>query len=107
VVWTTLAILLLGIDFGLLALVIGVVTGSRGLALGLASAVAAVSYLVSSLAPIVHWVHAIRPSSLFYWAIGDNQLVTGPSAAGFAVLVAVGVVLHLAAVALVRRLDIK
>ncbi len=107
VVGTTVAVLLLGVDFGLVALIIGVLTGSRGLALGLTSALAAASYLVSSLAPVVSWAHTVRPASLFYWAVGSDQLTAGPSTASYLVLALVGVGLHLAAVALIGRLDIR
>ena len=107
VIGTTLAILVMGVDFGLIAMIIGVLTGNRGLALGLTSALAAASYLVSSLAPIVSWAHTIRPVSLFYWAVGNDQLTAGPSASAYVVLVLVGVGLHLAAVALIQRLDIR
>ena len=106
-VGTTLAILLLGLDFGLLALALGVLTGSRGLALGLTSAIAAASYLISSLGPVVGWVRSARPASLFYWAVGGDQLRSGPSALGFAVLVVIGIALHLTAVVLIKRLDIR
>ncbi len=107
VIGTTVAVLVMGVDFGLIAMIIGVLTGSRGLALGLTSALAAASYLVSSLAPIVSWVNTIRPVSLFYWAVGGDQLTAGPSTSSYAVLVLVGVGLHLAAVALIERLDIR
>ena len=46
-------VLLLGIDLGLVALAVGAATGSRGVAIGVATAMAAASYLVSSLAPVV------------------------------------------------------
>ena len=49
---------LLGIDFGVLAMLVGAATGSRGTALGITSALAAASYLISSLAP----VGALAPS---------------------------------------------
>lgn len=107
VIGTTFAILVMGVDFGLVAMIIGVLTGNRGLALGLTSALAAASYLVSSLAPIVSWAHTIRPASLFYWAVGGDQLTAGPSFSVYAVLVLVGIVLHLAVVALIGRLDIR
>lgn len=106
-VGTTLAVLLLGVDFGLLALGMGVLTGSRGLAMGLTSAIAAASYLISSLGPLVEWARSARPASLFYWAIGGDQLSAGPSASGFAVLVLVGIALHLTSLVLVKRLDIR
>lgn len=107
VIGTTVAVLVMGVDFGLIAMIIGVVTGSRGLAIGLTSALAAASYLLSSLAPIVSWAHTIRPVSLFYWAVGGDQITAGPSFSAYAVLVLVGVGLHLAAVALIQRLDIR
>jgi ABC-2 type transport system permease protein len=87
------ASLLLGVDFGLLALAIGAGSGNRGVALGIASTVAAASYLVSSLAPVVSWLDPAKYLSLFYWSVGENQLQNGLSAAGLAVLVGVGLVL--------------
>lgn len=107
VVGTTAAVLVMGVDFGLVALIIGVLTGSRGLALGLASGLAAASYLVSSLAPVIGWAKTVRPASLFYWAVGSDQLSKGPSLTAWAVLVVAGVVLHVVAAALVERLDIR
>jgi ABC-2 type transport system permease protein len=107
VIGATVAILVMGVDFGLIAMIIGMLTGNRGLALGLTSALAAASYLVSSLAPIVSWVHTIRPVSLFYWAVGGDQLTAGPSASAYVILVLVGVGLHLVVVALIGRLGIR
>jgi len=107
VIGTTGAVLIMGVDFGLVAMIIGVLTGSRGLALGLTSALAAASYLVSSLAPVVSWAHTVRPASLFYWAVGGGQLTAGPSTSAYVVLVLVGVGLHLATVAVIERLDIR
>ncbi len=79
VIGSTVAVLVMGVDFGLVAMIIGVLSGSRGLALGLTSALAAASYLVSSLAPVLTWAHTVRPASLFYWAVGGDQLTApGP-----------------------------
>lgn len=44
------ALMLMGLDFGLLTMAIGAATGRRGTALGIASALATASYLLSSLA---------------------------------------------------------
>ena len=107
VIGSTVAVLVMGVDFGLVAMIIGVLSGSRGLALGLTSALAAASYLVSSLAPVLSWAHTVRPASLFYWAVGGDQLSAGPSLTAGAVLVLVGVALHLVAVAVIDRLDIR
>ena len=71
---TSLGVLLLGIDLGLVALAVGALTGRRGTAIGVASAIAAASYLVSSLAPVVCWIRPARFASLFYWSVGNNQL---------------------------------
>src|ERR1019366_8114158 len=45
----SLAVLALGVDFGLIALALGAATRSRGTAIGIATALAAGSYLLSSL----------------------------------------------------------
>ncbi|MGO8872442.1 MAG: ABC transporter permease, partial [Acidimicrobiales bacterium] len=99
-------VLLLGIDIGLVALAVGAVTGSRGAGIGVATAVAAASYLVSSLAPVVNWVRPARFASLFYWSVGNNQLTAGLGVDEVAVLVVVGVVLSGLAVAAFDRLDL-
>ena len=103
----TLGVVLLGIDLGLLALAIGCATGSRGTALGIAAAVAAVSYLIGSLAPVVDWIRPARFVSLFYWSVGDRQLADGISVWSLVVLLAVGMALVVAAVTAVRRLDVR
>ncbi len=109
-IWTlttaTVGVLLLGIDFGLLALAIGAGTGNRGLAVGVASTVAAAAYLVSSMAPIVSWLDPAKYLSLFYWSVGDNQLQDGLSAGAFAVLAGVGIVLALVADRLFQAHDL-
>jgi beta-exotoxin I transport system permease protein len=103
----TLAVLLLGIDLGLIALALGAATGSRGTAIGIASALAAVCYLISSLAPVVSWIHPLRYASLFYWAVGDQQLTDGASPGSFAVLAGVAIIAAIGANIAFRRLDIR
>jgi ABC-2 type transport system permease protein len=93
----TVGVLLLGLDMGLLALAVGAGTGNRGAALGVASTVAAASYLVSSMAPVVSWLEPARYVSLFYWSVGDDQLQDGLSAGGLSVLIGVGIVLAVVA----------
>lgn len=94
---STLAVMLLGVDFGLLALAIGAGTGNRGVAIGITSALAAASYLLNAMAPLVHWLSSARYVSLFYWSVGNNQLDDGVSITAFAVLAGVAVVLAVAA----------
>ena len=106
VVGATVGALLLGIDFGLLALLVGALTGSRGTALGVTSAVAAASYLVSSLAPVTQAIRPLRFVSLFYWSTGNGQLGSGLSAESVAVLTGTAVVLAVAAARAFDRLDV-
>ena len=103
----TLAVLLLGIDFGLIALALGAATGSRSTAIGISGALAALCYLISSLAPVVHWIHPVRYASLFYWAVGNEQLTNGAGPGSFAVLLGVALAAALAANTAFRRLDIR
>jgi len=75
-------------------------------ALGVTSAVAAASYLVSSLAPVTQWIHPLRVASLFYWSVGNDQLERGLSMGSAAVLTGVGVMLTVAAALAFDRLDV-
>ena len=102
----TLGVLLLGIDFGALAILIGALTGSRGTALGITSAAAAASYLISSLAPAVTWLHPARFTSLFYYAVGNAQLQHGLSPANALVLLTAAALLYGAARAAFDHLDV-
>ncbi|MGH2882572.1 MAG: ABC transporter permease [Solirubrobacteraceae bacterium] len=103
----TLAVLLLAIDFGLIALAVGAATGSRGTATGLASALAAISYLISSLAPVVHWIKPLRYASPFYWAVGNQQLTNGTTPGALAALLAIAIAAALTANITFQRLDIR
>jgi ABC-2 type transport system permease protein len=107
VIGTTLTVVLLGVDFGLLALAVGAATGGRGVALATASVLAVAAYLISSLAPVISWAHTVRVLSPFYWAIGDNQLDGGPSATAIIVLTGLALALLAAALGAIRRLDIR
>jgi beta-exotoxin I transport system permease protein len=102
----TLGASLMALDFGLLALALGAWTGRRGTALGVSVAIAAASYVVSALSPVVDWVHAVRFSSLFYWSVGGDQLRDGLGLGATVLLAAVGASLAGAAAAGFRRLDI-
>ena len=102
----SLGVLLLGIDFGALTMLIGAVSGSRGTALGVSSALAAASYLISSLAPVVNWLHPARFASVFYYAVGDGQLQHGLSPTSAAVLLVVALVLFLSCAEAFERLDV-
>jgi beta-exotoxin I transport system permease protein len=103
----TLAVLGLGVDFGLIALALGAATASRSAAIAISTALAAVSYLISSLAPVVHFITPLRYASVFYWAVGHNQLANGAGLASFAVLAAVALAASAAAAVALERLDAR
>ena len=105
-VGTTIGVALLALDFGLLALAVGVWTGRRGPALGVAVALAAAAYVVSALAPAVSWIHPIRFISPFFWSVGANQVGTGLGARSALALVLVALVLAALALARFRRMDV-
>ena len=102
----SLSSLLLGMDFGLLAMAAGAALGRRGAAIGAATALAAASYLLSSLAPVVNTVKPGRYLSLFYWSIGNGQITAGVSAVDYGVLAVVGVLLAALVIILFRRADL-
>jgi ABC-2 type transport system permease protein len=87
---TSVALVLMGLDFGLVAITAGAATGRRGTALGIASGLAAASYLLSALASTIPGIRPGRYLSLFYWSAGNDQISRGVSAADYAVLIAVG-----------------
>ena len=100
------AVFLMGLDFGLVTMAAGSLTGRRGTAIGTGTALAAAAYLISSLAPVASWIRPARYASLFYWSVGNSQLSHGVSAGDYAVLAAVGLCALTAAVLAFRRLDI-
>ena len=101
------ALVLMGLDFGLVTMAVGAATGRRGTALGIGAGLAAVSYLLSSLASTISWLRPGRYLSLFYWSVGNNQITKGASAADFTVLILVGLCALAAAVAAFRWADLN
>lgn len=105
-VGVTLGVLLLGVAFGAIAMLVGAATGSRGTALGITSALAGAGYLISSLAPVVGWLHPARFVSPFFYAVGDGQVSHGLSLAWAGVLVAISVAAVAACLIAFERLDV-
>ncbi|MDQ2757262.1 MAG: ABC transporter permease [Actinomycetota bacterium] len=104
--WVTVSTALLAFDLGAVALLVGALTGSRGVALGTASSVAMVAYLVSALAPVVPAMGTVRWLSPFTWAVGNEQLARGQTLGGMVALVGLGVLLVGVTLPAFRRLDI-
>ncbi|HKD87841.1 MAG TPA: ABC transporter permease subunit [Streptosporangiaceae bacterium] len=101
------ALVLMGLDFGLITMAAGVVTGRRGTALGVGAGLAAASYLVSSLASTISGIRPARYLSLLYWSAGSDQISHGVSALDFAVLLVVGLAALAAAVAAFGQADLS
>lgn len=91
-VGVTVGVILLGVDFGAIAMLVGTLSGSRGSAVGITSGLAVLGYLLSSLGPSVHWLRPARYASPFFYAVGDGQLDHGLRPAWAAVLGAVAIV---------------
>lgn len=70
-------IVLLGVAFGWLALAIGAASGSRGLALGVSGAVAALTYLVGNLSGLVSVLRWGKWVSPFWYATNGSPLEHG------------------------------
>ena len=100
------AIFLMGMDFGLLAMTAGALTGRKGAGIGAGTALAAASYLISSLAPVASWIRPARYASLFYWSVGNSQISSGVSVGDYTVLIITGLCGLAAAMLAFRRLDI-
>lgn len=106
IVASALAVAVMGVDFGLITMAAGGLSGRRGTAIGVGAAVAAASYLISSLAPVVSWIRPARYLSLFYWSVGNNQITTGVTIGDYAVMLAAGLCALYAAIRAFRRLDL-
>jgi len=97
----------MGLDFGLVTMAVGAVTGRRGTALGVGTGLAAASYLVSSLASTISAIRPGRYFSLFYWSVGNDQISRRASMADFTVLIVAGLALLVGAVVAFRRADLN
>jgi ABC-2 type transport system permease protein len=100
------ATFLMGLDFGLVTMAIGALTGRRGTAVGTGTALAAASYLISSLAPVASWIRPGRYASLFYWSVGNSQISHGVSPGDYTVLLGSGLCALAMTILAFRRLDI-
>lgn len=103
----TAGTVLLGLDLGLLALLLGCLTGSRAFALAASASTAALAYLISSLAAVIDWIHTVRDASPFYWAVGNNQVAHGLTPAHVLALLLLGAVLLAGSGWAFQRIDIQ
>jgi ABC-2 type transport system permease protein len=97
-------LVLLGVFFGALALAIGAITGSRGLALGAVALVAVLTYFANNLGPSVDWLAWSEGLSPFHWYAGEEALRGGLQVTGSLLLIGVSIVLvTLGAIGFQRR----
>ncbi|WP_020524753.1 ABC transporter permease [Catelliglobosispora koreensis] len=101
----TTAMMLLGIEFGFLALAIGAITGRRSLAIGAATTLAVAAYVLYAAGQIVDSVQPWQPLSPFHQALREGPLGGGLSLS-FLWMVAAAAAFVLAAIPLFSRRDI-
>jgi ABC-2 type transport system permease protein len=101
----SVAMVLLGVEFGLVALAVGAVTGNRGMALGAAAVLAAGSYLLFVAGALVEAVEPWRIVSPFQQALEGGPLGGGWRIA-YVWMPAVGVAGLLAAMRAFDRRDL-
>lgn len=89
----SLAVVLIGTEFGCLALAAGAVTGRRGVAIAVAGTAALAAYLLYVIGQLVDSVRPWQPFSPFYQAITGGPLGAGlPPAYAWMALAAAAVV---------------
>ncbi len=90
----TFMLFLLGLNFGTIAMFVGSVTGSRGLAVGLATAFAVLSFLVNTFHSLVSVLDKIKDFSPFYHYSNHNALIHGVdwASAGLLIWMTLGLV---------------
>jgi ABC-2 type transport system permease protein len=99
-------VVLIALVFGALALVVGAVTGKRGVAIAVASAAALAAYLVFSLAEIVPWLGTVQKASPWYYYAASAPLLKGIEWAHAGVLAAAVVALPVLGAVVFDRRDL-
>ncbi|HWL35572.1 MAG TPA: ABC transporter permease subunit [Frankiaceae bacterium] len=98
---------LLAVVFGMVALAAGAVTGRRGLAVGLATALATAAFVLESLARIIDGLRPWRWLSPFAYYRDADPLARGLPPKETAVLVAIALVAAVAGVTGFARRDVR
>ena len=97
---------LLGVAFGSIALAVGSATGTRGVAIGVTSGVALVTFIVKTLAASVPAVKPFRILSPFFFYADHKPLSNGFNGADVAVLSGIAIVAALVALVAFDRRDL-
>ncbi|MEY4366053.1 MAG: hypothetical protein RLZZ305_1397 [Actinomycetota bacterium] len=75
------SLMLLGAVFDAVALLVGSLSGRRGVALGASLGISLAAFVLYSLAPLVTTFDALLPSNPFQWTLGSRPLTDGLDAA--------------------------
>lgn len=102
----SLGTVLLGCVYGGLAFLLGAITGSKAISLGVSIVLALAAFLVYMLAPLVDAFARIENLSPFQWAYGNQPLWNGFAAGPLTLLAIVAVLLVLSSLGVYRRRDI-
>lgn len=98
--------MLLALHFGAFAMLIGCLTGRRGLSMGLAAGAVALAYLVSTLASLVDWLEQYQKFSPYWHYIENDPLRNGLSGDNVAVLAGATIGMALLALLAFNRRDV-
>lgn len=102
----SLSLLLLAVAVGGIALGVGAWTGSKGVAMAVASTIAGIGYLINVVEPLVDWMEPTRYISVVYYYIGEAPFYDGLVLWHALLLVAVGVLAATAGGVVFNRRDL-
>ncbi len=96
-----------GLTMGAVSLAAAAATGRKGVAVGVASALGVLSFLINGFAPLVGGLTWLKYLSPFYYYAGSDPIGTGVDPGHLAVLAAATVTLVAAAIWLLPRRDLR
>jgi ABC-2 type transport system permease protein len=102
----TLNLFLLALSFGAVALLVGSATGSKGAAVGVASGLAVVTFILNTLAPSVDALGPFRFLSPFHYYSGHQPLTNGFHGIDVLVLAGISAVALVTALTMFERRDL-
>lgn len=105
-VGTVLGVVLLGVLFGWTALALGAALGSKGLALGVSSALVAAAYVAATLPELVDGLEPLRWVSPYWYGTGGTPIASGPTWWYALVLAGAAVTVLAAGIAAFTRRDL-